>query len=149
MKNKIVIFILLLISISKLNGQIFSKSPKNINHAIKILERKLSIRTKNNIESIASDSLLFLYKRSVDEFEVMDEWFYKWTRKSTTKDARLGKYYKRKGLKIPYDMIEIVLRSFQLKLRELPLNHDDLLKSFQLKQIKHNEEDKIRFTTDR
>lgn len=131
-----------------MNGQIFSKSPKNINQAIEILDQELSVKTKNKIENIASDSLLIMYKNSSDEFDVMDDWFYKWTRRSTTKDARLGKYYKKKGLIIPNDMIEVVLRCFQLKLKELPISNEEVLKPFQLRQIKYDAEDKIRFTTD-
>lgn len=149
MKNKITILIFLILSITKLNGQVFSKAPKNINQAIEKLDKNLSIETKDRLTQIASDSLLIWYKDSKTEFDVMDEWFYKWTRRSTTKDARLGKYYKKKGLKIPNDMIEIVLRTYQAKLNGLNTNHDDeILKPFQLKQQKHNEEDKVRFTTD-
>jgi hypothetical protein len=78
----------------------------------------------------------------------MAEWFYKWTRRSRTKDARLGKYYNKKGLKIPNDMIEVVLRTYQAKLKGTKVNHDEILKPFQIRQQKHNEEDKIRFVTD-
>ncbi len=148
MKNKIIILILLIFSISKLNGQVYSKTPKNINQAIYKLDKSLSIETKDRLTHIASDSLLIWYRDSKTEFDVMDEWFYKWTRRSRTKDARLGKYYKKKGLKIPNDMIEVVLRTYQAKLTSIKANHDEILKTFQIRQQKHNEEDKIRFVTD-
>ena len=148
MKNQIIISIFLIFSITKLNGQIFSKTPKNITQAIERLDENLNDATKERLTNIDSDSLLLLYKDSDDEFDVMDDWFYKWTRRSTTKDARLGKYYKKKGLKIPYDMIEVVLRTYQEKLKSGIVNHDEILKPFQIKQQKHNEEDKIRFVTD-
>lgn len=148
MKNIIIISILLILSIAKLNGQVFSKTPKNVNQAIEELDKKLSIETKVRLMQIASDSLIIWYKDSKTEFDVMDEWFFKWTRRSITKDARLGKYYKRKGLKIPYDMIEVVLRTYQAKLKGTLVNHDQILKPFQIRQQKHNEEDIIRFFTD-
>jgi hypothetical protein len=138
------LFLILSISVF---GQNY-KSPKNINKAIEKLDKTLSAETKGKLTEIASDSLLIWYKDSKSEFDVMDEWFYKWTRRSTTKDARLGKYYKKKGLKIPNDMIEVVLRTYQTKLKGIKINHDEILKSFQLKQQNHNEEDRIRFTTD-
>jgi hypothetical protein len=125
-----------------------TKSPKNINHAIGKLDKNLSDFTKERINEIASDSLLIFYKNSNSEFDLMEEWFYKWTRRSTTKDARLGKYYKKKGLKIPNDMIEVVLRTYQAKVKGLEINHEEILKQFQIKQQKNNEEDKVRFTTD-
>ena len=148
MRSKIIILILLILSIAKLNGQVFLNVPKNIEQAIDELEKNLSVETKNRLTYIASDSLIIWYKESKTEFDVMDEWFYKWTRRSTTKNARLGKYYKKKGLKIPYDMIEVVLRTFQAKLNGSFVNHDQILKSFQVRQQKHDEEDKIRFFTD-
>ena len=101
MKNQIVISFLLIVSIAQLNGQIFSDSPKNIKGAIKKLDKNLSIETKNKMLEISSDSLLIWYKDSGTEFDVMDNWFYKWTRRSVTKEARLGKYYSKKGLSIP------------------------------------------------
>lgn len=125
-----------------------TKSPKNINQAIRKLDKNLSNITKERIKEITSDSLLIFYKSSNSEFDLMDEWFYKWTPSSTIRDARLGKYYKEKGLKIPYDMIEVVLKSYQNKLNGNKLNHDGILKIFQLRQQKHNEEDKIRYTKD-
>jgi len=135
-----------LISISAFGQKV--KSPKNINQAIKKLDKNLIIATKDRLKEINSDSLLFWYKNSKSEFDIMDEWFYKWTRKSTTKDARLKKYYEKKGLKIPNDMIEVVLRTYQTKIKGIGINHDEILKQFQIKQQKHNEEDKVRFTTD-
>ena len=125
-----------------------TKSPKNINQAVKKLDKNLAIETKERLKEITSDSLLIWYKYSNSEFDVMDEWFYKWTRRSTTKDARLGKYYKKRGLKIPNDMIEVVLRTYQAKLKGIEIKHDKILKQFQIKQQKNNEEDKVRFTTD-
>lgn len=148
MKNVITISILLLFSIVKLNGQLFSKTPKNINQAVEKLDKNLSIDTKDRLVQIGSDSLLIMYKDSRAEFEVMEEWFYKWTRRSTTKDARLGKYYKKKGLKIPNDMIEVVLRTYQVKLKGGKSSHGEILKPFQKRQQKHNEEDKIRSVAD-
>lgn len=148
MKNKITILLLLIFSIAKLNGQGFSRAPKNINSAIERLDKNLSTDTKNRLTQIASDSLLIFFKDSKMEFDVMDEWFYKWTRKSTKKDAKLGKYYKKKGLKTPYDMIEVVLRTYQAKLKGTKMNHEDVLKSFQIKQQRCDKEDKVRFVTD-
>jgi len=148
MKNQIIISIVLLFLITKLNGQIFSKTPKNISQAIERLDKNLNDATKERLTNIDSDSLLLFYKDSDDEFDVMDDWFYKWTRRSTTKDARLGKYYKKKGLKIPNDMIEVVLRTYQGKLAIGRVNHDEILKPFQIKQQNHNKEDKVRFITD-
>tara|TARA_R110001632_G_scaffold232397_2_gene373086 strand:+ start:515 stop:1318 length:804 start_codon:yes stop_codon:yes gene_type:complete len=144
---KLSITLLFLIFSITIFGQNY-KSPKNINQAIKKLDKSLYITTKEKLIEINSDSLLIWYKDSKSEFNVMKEWFYKWTRKSTTKDARLGKYYKRKGLKIPNDMIEVVLRTYQAKVQGLEINHDEILKQFQIKQQKNNEEDKVRFTTD-
>lgn len=148
MKNKIIISILFIFSIPKLNGQIFSKTPKNINQAIERLDESLSTDTKDRLTKIASDSLLIIYKDSKTEFDVMDEWFYKGTRRSATKDAKLGKYYKKRGLKTPYDMIEVVLRTYQAKLKGTIVSHDEILKPFQIKQQKHNEEYEGRFATD-
>ncbi len=125
-----------------------SKSPKNIDNAIEKLDKTLSVETKIKLKKIDSDSLLIWYKDSISEFDVMDEWFYKWTRRSTTKDARLGKYYKKRGLKIPNDMIDVVLRTYQSKLKGTKVNHDEILRQFQIRQQKYNEEDKVRFTTD-
>lgn len=150
MKNKIIISIFLIFSITKLNGQILSKTPKNINQAIEKLDKNLTYATKERLTKIDADSLLLWYKEpdSDSEFDVMDDWFYKWTRRSTTKDARLGKYYKKKGLKIPYDMIEVVLRTYQLKIKDIDFNHDEIIKPFQAKQGKHDKEDKVRPTAD-
>lgn len=67
---------------------------------------------------------------------------------STIKDANLGKYYKRKGLEIPYDMIEVVLKTYQNKLRGNKSNHNEILKTFQLRQQKHNKENEIKYVTD-
>lgn len=125
-----------------------TKSPKNINQAIKKLDKNLTTETKSRLTEITSDSLLIWYKYSKSEFDVMDEWFYKWTRRSTTKDAKLGKYYKKKGLKIPNDMIEVVLKTYQAKVKGIEITHDEILKQFITRQQKHNEEDKVRFTTD-
>ncbi len=77
MKNKITILIFIILSITKLNGQVFSKTPKNINQAIEKLDKNLSIETKDRLTQIASDSLLIWYKDSKTEFDVMDEWFIK------------------------------------------------------------------------
>lgn len=148
MKSKVIISILLILSIVKLNGQVFSKTPRNVNQAIERLDKNLSIETKNRLTNIASDSLLIWYKDSKTEFDVMDEWFFKWTRTSRIKDSRLAKYYKRKGLKIPNDMIEVVLRTYQSKLKGTKVYHDEILIPFQIRQQKHNEEDKIRFEAD-
>lgn len=148
MINKIIISILLILSIVKLDGQVFSKSPKNVNQAIEELDKNLSIETKDRLIQISSDSLFIWYEDSKTEFDVMDEWFYKWTRRSRTEDTRLVKYYKNKGLKIPNDMIEVVLRTYKAKLKGTKVNHDEILIPFQIRQQKHNEEDKIRFVTD-
>jgi len=67
---------------------------------------------------------------------------------STTRDARLGKYYKNKGLEIPYDMIEVVLKTYQNKLKGNKANHDEILKTFQLRQQKNNNENEIRYLAD-
>lgn len=125
-----------------------TKSPKNINQAIRKLDKNLSNIVKARISETSPDSLLILYKNSNSEFDVMDEWFYKWTRRSTTKDARLGKYYQKRGLKIPNDMIEVVLRSYQAKLKGTKITHEEILKQFQVRQQKYNDEDKVGFTTD-
>ena len=45
-------------------------------------------------------------------------------------------------------MIEVVLRTYQAKVKGLEINHDEILKQFQIKQQKNNEEDKVRFTAD-
>ncbi|GAB4413193.1 MAG: hypothetical protein OHK0039_19840 [Bacteroidia bacterium] len=74
-----------------MNGQIFSNTSKNINQAIKRLDENLDDAIKEKLSNIDFDSLLLLYKDSDAEFDVMDDWFYKRTRRSTTKDARLGK----------------------------------------------------------
>ena len=34
------------------------------------------------------------------KFDLMDNWFFKWTQMSTTVDASLGKFYKKKGYEI-------------------------------------------------
>ena len=148
MKNKTFIAILLLLSFNKLNGQIFSESPRNINHAVEILDENLHQKTKNKIVNTASDSLLFLHKNSRDDFEIMRDWFFKLNRKSIYKDTRLGKYYEKKGLKIPNDMIEVVLITYQRKLKGLSINHEETLKPFKIRQLKYDQEDKIRLTSD-
>ena len=148
MKNVITISILLLFSIVKLNGQLFSKTPKNINQAVEKLDKNLTAETKDQVLKNSADSLLIWYKEAKSEFEVMDDWFIRTTRKSLSKDAKLGKYYKKRGLKIPYDMIEVVLRTYQSKVKGSKISHDEILEPFQAIQRKHNEEDKIRFTTD-
>lgn len=125
-----------------------SKSPKNINQAIRKLDKSLTIETKEKLTKISSDSLLIFYKNSKSEFDIMKEWFYKWTQMSTSRDASLGKYYKNKGLEIPYDMIEVVLKTYQNKLKGYKANHDEILKTFQLKQQKNNKENEIRYVTD-
>lgn len=124
------------------------KSPKNINQAIRKLNKNLSNIVKERIKETTSDSLLIFYKNSNSEFDLMDEWFYKWTPSSTTRDSRLGKYYKKKGLKIPYDMIEVVLKTYHNKLNGNKLNHIEILKEFQLRQKEQTEEDRIRYTKD-
>ena len=45
-------------------------------------------------------------------------------------------------------MIEVVLRTYQVKVKGLNINNEEILKPFQLKQQKDNEEDKVRYTTD-
>ena len=125
-----------------------SKSPKNINQAIRKLDKSLTIETKEKLTKISSDSLLIFYKNSKSEFDIMEEWFYKWTQMSTTRDASLGKYYKNKGLEIPYDMIEVVLKTYQNKLKGNKANHDEILKTFLIRQQKNNKENEIRYLTD-
>jgi hypothetical protein len=148
MKNKIAISILILISISKLNGQIFSKSPRNINNALEILDKELSSETKSRITNTAKDSLFHFYFHSANEFNDMDNWFFRTTRKSYSKKTRFNRYYLKKGLIIPNDMIKVILFCYQSKLRGLPIEHDKTLLPFQIRQQKHNKEDKIRYTTD-
>lgn len=125
-----------------------TKSPKNINQAIRLLDKNLTTEIKEKLTKISSDSLLIFYKNSESKFDLMDDWFYKWTQMSTTRDANLGKYYKKKGLEIPYDMIEVVLRTYQNKLKGNKANHDEILKTFQLKQQKNNKENEIKYLTD-
>ncbi|MEM9889166.1 MAG: DUF6794 domain-containing protein [Bacteroidota bacterium] len=148
MKTKIIVSLILIFSITELSGQVFSKIPKNINQAIERLDKKLSVGIKERLTNTTSDSLLILYQGSDSEFDVMDVWFYKWTRRGAKKDARLGKYYKKKGLKIPIDMIEVVLRTYQRKLKIGKVNHNQILKPFQIRQQRRNKEDKVRFVTD-
>ncbi|MEM6697135.1 MAG: DUF6794 domain-containing protein [Bacteroidota bacterium] len=137
-----------LFSISRLSGQLLFKSPRNISHALKILDKKLSVEVKSEIINSDPDSLMLLTDDFNDEFDVMNEWFWRWTRKSTTKSTRLGKYYNKRGLKIPNDMTNVVLRCFQLNLKKLPIVHRRILEPFVLRQQKHDKEDRVRFTTD-
>jgi hypothetical protein len=125
-----------------------TKSPKNINQAIRALDKNLTTEIKEKITKISSDSLLIFYKNSESKFNLMENWFFKWTQMSTTVDASLGKFYKKKGLEIPYDMIEVVLRTYQNKLKGNKAKHDEILKTFLLKQQKNNKENEIRYVTD-
>jgi len=137
-----------MISISQLNAQVSSKSPKTVTQALETLQNALAPEVKTRLSSIASDSLLIWYRDSHTEFEVMNEWFVKSSRRSKTKNARFGRFYKKKGLVIPYDMIEVVLRTYQAQLRGEKTSHEEILEPFQLRQLKHNDEDKVRFVTD-
>jgi hypothetical protein len=125
-----------------------TKSPKNINQAIRSLNKNLTTEIKVKLTKISSDSLLIFYKNSESKFDLMDDWFFKWTQMSTTVDASLGKFYKKKGLEIPYDMIEVVLRTYQNKLKGNKAKHDEILKTFLLRQQKNNKENEIRYVTD-
>lgn len=148
MKCQFVISIVLIFSFTTSNGQICSRTPKNVHQAIEKLDNCLNATVKERLTNIDTDSLLLLYQHSDTAFDVMDDWFFKITRRSTTKDARLGKYYEKKGLKLPNDMIDVVLRTYQGKLRSGKVNHDEILKPFQQLQQKYNEEDQVRFVTD-
>uniref|UniRef100_UPI00404AA974 DUF6794 domain-containing protein n=1 Tax=Flavobacterium sp. TaxID=239 RepID=UPI00404AA974 len=125
-----------------------TKSPRNINQAIRKLDKNLTAEIKEKLKNISSDSLLIFYKNSESKFDIMEDWFFRWTQMSTTRDASLGKYYKKKGLEVPYDMIEVVLKTYQNKLNGNKANHDEILKTFQLRQQKNDKEDAIRYTTD-
>lgn len=125
-----------------------TKSPRNINQAIRKLDKNLTTEIKEKLTKISSDSLLIFYKNSESKFDIMEDWFFRWTQMSTIKDANLGKYYKRKGLEIPYDMIEVVLKTYQNKLRGNKSNHNEILKTFQLRQQKLNKENEIKYVTD-
>ncbi|MGB3547953.1 MAG: DUF6794 domain-containing protein [Saprospiraceae bacterium] len=148
MKNRTIIVISFLLSAIGLDGQAFSNPPKDINGAVEILNENLSRETKIRLTEIFPDSLLIWYRNSDNEFDVMDGWFSKSARGGKSKGTRFLKYYEEKGLKIPYDMIEVVLRTYQAKLIGAQVQHDELLKPFQLRQHRHDLEDEIKFTTD-
>lgn len=62
--------------------------------------------------------------------------------------SELEKYYSNLGIKYPLHIETIVLTSFKTVLNGERLNHKKIIKPFQLKEKKWEEEDKVRYTTD-
>ncbi len=127
--------------------QLFSNPPRDINHALQLLDRKLSEDTKSKLSGITPDSLLNFYSHASDEFDVMNNWFFVRSQ-GHLKKTRFTVYYEKKGLALPNHMIEVVLRCYRLKLNNSPIDHDKVLRQLKARQQRHNEEDKVRYTTD-
>ena len=59
--------------------------------------------------------------------------------------SELEKYYSNLGIKYPLHIETIVLTSFKTVLNGERLNHKKIIKPFQLKEKKWEEEDKVRY----
>lgn len=127
--------------------QLFSNPPRDINHALLLLDKKLSEETKNKLSGITPDSLFNFYSHSPSEFDVMNDWFFV-KNHNHLKKTRFTTYYEKKGLTITNHMVEVVLRCYRLKLNALPVDHDKVLSQLKTRQQRHIEEDKVRYTTD-
>lgn len=128
MKNRILIFFLILNFIPKINAQEFSKSeikykPKNLNESIIQLNRIHNDSIKNEIRNMTENDFIGNSHLGLGMW-IRNNW-------KLWKKSELSAYFNQLGIYHPDDMSGIILKSYYRKLTDKPLQLNEQILYYQ------------------
>jgi hypothetical protein len=128
MKNRILIFVLLLNSIPKINAQQFSKSeikykPKNLNESIVQLNRIHNDAIKNEIRNMTENEFIGNSHLGLGMW-IRNNW-------KLWKKSELSSYFNEIGILHPDDMSGIILTSYYRNLNDKPIELNEQILYYQ------------------
>lgn len=118
------------------------QAPKNLEAALAQLDSVCDTALKEEIKITPDASLRNLFYPWKGQNKTVFEWF------SKEKNAKILREYRRAGIVHTPFVEDIILISFKRKLLGLPREHEQLVATFRSKQLKLDEENNKRLTTD-
>ena len=140
MKIKTLVIISILVIPFFVLGQ-KTKTPKNLKKAILYLNQTTSDSIKNLISNYGNDSLKQISYPWGGKFKTV----YNWTDRDNF-DSKIIKYLDKKG--VSFHQTEVIFIAFKEFLNNNEFNEKAILHPFQILELKWEEEDKVRYSTD-